>query len=516
MSHLPCTLFLFFSQPLADRVTPVVLSTSDNRSLNQAVINAGIALATSDGQFTNPLAPPTGATPSSASPSKENINSTGAFADDNHKVESVDVKDLVEEGDVDQTLHEGGEQEAVPERLQGAAPEASGKSVDEQIIPSVELKGDIPVIIARVDPDDVRQEVADDKTDESDKAAAVAGTGESETLHQSDSLMVARQPSDATTDSGAEGLQKDSTSVSPSWEVIGTCSSLDTSIVPSGLKGVTQPAAHSAVSPEGSWEVVSSEHLSAHVPSSASAEDSKDALEFPPVVPTAKKTSPLPKPLGRGFRDEHRVGVAKVQQPCGLSKSLQSSPKKSPQFSAAPISLGSSPQHLAHTGMPQQPPAPHSMVSSYIESLTLSHTEQDGAGYSGFSPPLTTPPTDISHTSGTDMSLTQCSPLIFNQGDKLKLVFTGADSPEQFTCHLIGSTQLLQTQVDVVQGGQELAGGERGEEMAPGLVQSSFDGQWYRGDILKQGEPSRPLHLRGATHPFMVYSNISSVSVLSV
>ena len=431
----------------------------------------------------------------------------------------MDVKDPLEGGDVErdgQALREGGEQEAEPEQLQGAAPEASGKPVDEQIIPTVKLEGDIPVIIARVDPDNVGQEAADSKTDESDKAAAVAGTGESETLHQSDSLMVARQPSDAATDSRTEGLQKDSTLVSPSWEVIATCSSLDTPSVPSSLKGTTQLATHSAISPEGSWEVVSPEHLSAHVPGSASTEDSKDAFEFPPVVPTAKKTSPHPKPLGRGFRDEHRVGVAKAQLPCGLSKSLQSSPKKSPQFSAAPISLGSSPKHLTHPGIPQQPSAPHSMASSYIESLTLSHMEQDGARYSGFSPPLTTPPTDVSHTSGTDMSVTQCSPLIFNPGDKLKLFFTGADSPEQFTCHLIGSTQLLQTQVDVVQGRQELARDERGEEMAPvppALVQSSFDGQWYRGDKLKQGEPAHPLT---GYHPPFHGSSISSVSVLSV
>lgn len=500
MSRLPCTLVIFFSQSFADRVIPVVLSTADNHSLNQAVVNAGFALASSDGQFTNPLAPPTGATQSFASPSNENVHSTEASADDDHKVDSaVDVKDPLEGGDVesdDQALHEGDEQEAVLEQLQGAAPEASGKPVDEHIIPTVELEGDIPVIIAKVDPDDEAQEVPDDKTDESDKAAAVAG--ESETLHQSDSLTVARHPSDATTDSRTEGLQKDSSSVSPSWEFIAPCSSLDTLSVPSGLKGTTQPGSHSAVSPEGSWEVVSPEHSSAHVLGSASAEDSKDAFEFPPVVPTAKKTSPHPKPLGRGFRDENRVDVTKAQQPCGLSKSLQSSPKKSPQFSAAPVSLGSSPKHLPHTSIPQQPSALHPMASSYIESLTLSHMKQDCAGYSGFSPPLTTPPTDVSHASGAaDMSLTQCSPLIFNPGDRLKLVFTGADSPEQFTCRLIGSTQLLQTQVDVIQGRQELARDEGGEEMAlvaPALVQSSFDAQWYRGDLLKQGKPAVHVH----------------------
>lgn len=449
-------------------------------------------LATADGQFTNPLAPPTGATPSSVSYSQENVLSTVVPEDDEEKEEgAVDVKDPLE-GEVqegDRALYEGNEQEVVPEQLQGAAPEGNKEPVDEQVLPTVELEEVLPVI-TKVDPDD-GQDKADEIAGESDKAAAT-GTSESGKLHQVDSFTVAKQLSDAATDVQTEGIEKDAVSVSPSWEVVASHSSPDGSTSASSLKGSTQ-AAFSAVSPEGSWEVVSPEPL---LGLHDSAEDSKHAavsdLNTPSVVLTAKKTSPHPKPLGRGFRDDHRVGVTKAQQPSGLSKSLQSSPNMSPQHRAAPghpLSLGSSPKHSSHTSIAHQPPSLHSLASNYFESLPRYHMGQGGGGYPGLSPSLTTPSTDFSPSDVASMSSFQYSPVVLNPGDRLKLVFTTADSPEQFTCHLVGSAQSHHMQMKP----QECASDKGEAEFGPGtpvLVQSSSDGQWYRREVLQQGEPT--------------------------
>ena len=57
---LPNHSLLSSSQMSTDNVARVVLSTPDGRSLNQAIVNAGYVLATSDGQFTDPLAALTG------------------------------------------------------------------------------------------------------------------------------------------------------------------------------------------------------------------------------------------------------------------------------------------------------------------------------------------------------------------------------------------------------------------------------------------------------------------------
>ena len=428
------------------------------------------------------------------SPSRKNVSSTGALLTKEEGEEgALDVKGPLggEEEGTDRALLERDEQEAVPEQLQGAAPEGSREPVDDQVLPMVELEEEVPVIIARVEPDDEGREAADETTEEGDKAPAPE-RGEGETLHQADSLTVTGQLSVAATDARTEGIQTNISSISPSWEVISSRSSEDPLNAPISSKVTAQAA--SAVSPEGSWEVVSPEPSLTNLPDST--KDFTQAFVFPSVVPAPKKTSPHPKPLGRGFRDDHRVGVTKAQQPYGLSRSLQSSPKKSPQYRAAPISLGSSPKHLPHTSIPHQPPSLHSMDSSHIESLPHYHTEQGGVGYLGFSPSLTTPPTDFSHVAGADRSLSQGTHLVFNPGDRLKLVFTSADSPEQFTCHLVGSAQPLQTQVGPIQGLQELGRDEGREKMAPGtpvLVQSSFDGQWYGGKVLREGESPVPV-----------------------
>lgn len=424
------------------------------------------------------------------SPSRKNVSSTNALVTKEEGEEgALDVKGPLggEEEGTDRAPLDRDEQEVVPEQLQGAAPEGSREPVDDQVLPMVELEEEVPVIVARVEPDDEEREAADENTEEGDKAPAPE-RGEGETLHQADSLTVTGQPSVAATDARTEGIQSGTSSISPSWEVISSRSSEDPLNAPISSK-VTAQAAASAVSPEGSWEIVSPEPSLTNLPDNA--KEFTQAFVFPSAVPTPKKTSPHPKPLGRGFRDDHRVGVAKAQQPYGLSRSLQSSPKKSPQYRVAPVSLGSSPKHLPHTSIPHQPPSLHSMGSSHIESLPHYHTEQDDVGYLGFSPSLTTPPSDFSYAGGADRSLSRSTPLVFNPGDRLKLVFTSADSPERFTCHLVGFAQPLQTQVGPIQGLQELGRDEGREKMAPGtpvLVQNSFDGQWYGGKVLREGE----------------------------
>ena len=190
----------------------------------------------------------------------------------------------------------------------------------------------------------------------------------------------------------------------------------------------------------------------------------------------------------RGFHDSGMV----ARQPMGLSKSLQSSPNLSPLHTQAqikPYSLSNSPRHvpgsvvIGNNGGFTSPSYMSVGVSSFDPS-----TQTFNQGITGFFP-------SVQQSSSSNMQTRQgvFPSMMFSPGDKVQLVLVSCDSPDNFICQPRGSQKALKLLMEEIEQHLKkhgLADRPKMEDIGVGtcvLVKYFQDGLWYRAEVTSIG-----------------------------